>query len=462
MINKIFVVKQNLILLIGAILGILTIFLPGTLFMFFCSSLICLCIRYFAKEEDKSFLIKLFISGMLLRAVLAIIIYWVSNFLSLGYHVASELHPLLHGGYNPCIIGDSAVISQKALWLSQILHHKLQLQYFSSPDTLFTPTDNHFRIFALFYYFFGFDQIGGRLLNSLFSVGTALIIYYITKDIFNRQTARYAALITAFFPSALIWSTTYLKEPANGFFFCLFIFSIQRLINYKKIIYICLLIVSLFFSLVVRYEFGIFLLATLFLIISIIFLKNLVKISPLLFFILAVIAIPLIIHYAKPSLQIIETKFLFHVNHFISRQRGILTGGGSTYKIYHDDLKYFTTIKEMLSIAFIMSIVKGVVFFLFTPFPWGVSSKIQLIFSPQIIFWYFLFLFALFGMLFSMRHYFKKSFFIIIILLLFSIFSGMNSGNIGSVFRHRDVILPVFFIFSAAGIVFKLGIKSKS
>jgi hypothetical protein len=98
-------------------------------------------------------------------------------------------------------------------------------------------------------------------------------------------------------------------------------------------------------------------------------------------------------------------------------------------------------------------LAKGAVYFLFTPFPWDMRSLFQLIAYPQIMLWYFLAAAALFGFLgINKKNAVDAiiiSFFIFFITMMFS----LVSGNIGTAFRHRDIVLPLFFVFSSAGLV---------
>ena len=63
------------------------------------------------------------------------------------------------------------------------------------------------------YYVFGRNQLMVQLLNGLMGGITVLVIYAIAAKLFDRSSARWAALFMAFFPQMVFWSTGMYKDP---------------------------------------------------------------------------------------------------------------------------------------------------------------------------------------------------------------------------------------------------------
>ncbi|MFC1698995.1 ArnT family glycosyltransferase [Candidatus Omnitrophota bacterium] len=443
--------KNSLFLiLLGVAAGVTSIFIPGTLFIFLCIFIISVLIKSFAKEEDKSFILSIFLIGMGVRVLLALILYFLSIYLHIGYEYCDgrACDPLIVDRYALGVIGDSAFTSLRGWWLAQVWHGNIERSWFRLEDMVYAPRDHHFRIYAAFYYLFGFSQFAAKLINSLFSVGAAVLIYYIAKDIFEQRVAKLAAILAAFFPTIVLWSVTHLKEPINSFFICLTIFSIHRLIFLKKKSYLLLLIIS-FANIFVRYSLGIFTLC--FALLSLI-----IGLSRNKYFRLAIVLLicsVMMTSLGREKVKSAETKLISEINGLIYAQRGVVSAGGAVYQIYPEDFEGLSSIKQLFSLDFMAAAAKGVIFFLLTPFPWQISSKLQLLSYPQVILWYLLFAFALVGIIFSLRYYFKESCLILVFLFFSVLLSSLVSGNIGSAMRHRDITTPLILLFSAAGLV---------
>ena len=441
----------SIIVFLGVLLGVSVMFAPGILCIFFCILLTYILIKSFAKEEDKHFILTIFLIGMGTRILLGTAIHLLSIYLHLGAYYCPDLSsdPLIEDRFAFGLIGDGAFTSLKGWWWSQIWHDKIKLDWFISGSQGPDPYDYHFYLYAIFYYLFGFSQLAAKFINSLFSVGMAILIYYIAKDVFNRRVAKVAAILSAFFPTIILWSVTALKEPISSFFLCLTIFSLQRLIFQRKIRYLFPLFIS-FANIFIRQQFGIFTL----LIASFSLFIGLLKSKFLRLIIITVIFAIMITPVAREKINSVESKLIYRINILIGMQRGSSSAGSSAYRIYPEDLERISSVKQLFSLSFVFSVVKGLGFFLLVPFPWSISSKLQLITYPQVVLWYFLLGFALLGIAYALRYNFKKSILVLFFLFSSALLSGMASGNIGSAMRHRDIITPLFLLFSAAGLTF--------
>jgi hypothetical protein len=94
----------------------------------------------------------------------------------------------------------------------------------------------------------------------------------------------------------------------------------------------------------------------------------------------------------------------------------------------------------------------GVLVVLFAPFPWQLFSTSQIFAAPEMVMWYIMLPFLLRGIFFVSRNKAKYFISLFICLLFTVIFLGMIEGNIGTLFRHRSVLIEFCLIFTAIGI----------
>jgi hypothetical protein len=136
----------------------------------------------------------------------------------------------------------------------------------------------------------------------------------------------------------------------------------------------------------------------------------------------------------------------------VDMQVGFFKTGGSVYKVY-DDGFYDGYVSDLRLSNVVLYMVKGWIYFVFSPFPWNITSTLQLVTMPQVILWYVLAFFAVWGLFGITKARAMYSLVVLTYIFVITFSMGMISGNMGTALRHRDVILPLFFIFSAAGIV---------
>jgi hypothetical protein len=97
--------------------------------------------------------------------------------------------------------------------------------------------------------------------------------------------------------------------------------------------------------------------------------------------------------------------------------------------------------------------VLALVSVIIVPLPWQIQSWSEIIFLPQQLFWYALVILAVVGLFAGLR----RDLLVTCLLVGFSLVGaaaiGLNSGNIGSMVRHRDTVVPFVVWLSALGAV---------
>lgn len=432
---------------LGVILGILLIYFPGTVFIAVLTLLTALVIWKILSLEDRPFLFKLFAAGMLLR----IMLYSILGFFS-----------ILKGnaGY---LIGDSWTVHNWAWMLAQYLQDskiiiyetfKGQIQIFEIP--IITHISYGFgyhgytKFLGFIYTLFGPMKFSARIFSCLMGVISGLFIYYIVKEIFGKRVAKLAAILTVFFPSLVLWSITFLKESPYIFFSCIVVWSFLKFMKTKRIFYLFIFILAILGQNTLREKFSaISIMLPLFLsyfIVSGISWKK----KAVILICLSIVMVPLLYR-----INIIN-KVSDEMTKCLRYTRGVVYMGGSSYKIF--DEKYYiggsmSHSDHISFIDFTKGFFKGWFYLLFAPFPWKTYTGLQLMSYPQVILWYLLIPFIFIGMITALRYKWKETFIIFTYIILLGSVIAIGSGNIGTLFRHRDMVTPFFLIFGSVGLI---------
>ncbi len=439
--------KLNLkLIFFGVALGLATVLLKGTVVMLGVIIITGIILWNFLPEPDRKFLVTLYIAGMSLRIIIFAIFYIIS---------------VSHGGSGE-LIPDSRLYSLKTLLMMKEWAGQTNL-----PATVEAGVGDSglLYILAFFYKFLGYEPasftptslFSDKLINCLIGTITAIPLFYISKDIFGRAAARITSCLIVFYPSLVLWSMTNNRDTPNIFLVSLILFCLIRsfkghMARNLAIIFISLLCLWTIRPYILFCILGLVGISYLFFILS----KAKNKSGIVLFLIISCLIFLNFTGYGKKlkrdylNLNTIALSFK-------TTNDGVLAQGGSVYRIYDGSL---VSAEGKANITVLMAgFLKGWFYFMLVPFPWSITTLLQVLSYPQIIIWYILLYFAVIGIIIAIRYRFIRSF--VILGYIFIVTSGfaLSEGNIGSTLRHRDLITPFYFIFTSVGLmhVFKRG-----
>jgi hypothetical protein len=95
----------------------------------------------------------------------------------------------------------------------------------------------------------------------------------------------------------------------------------------------------------------------------------------------------------------------------------------------------------------------GVVYLLFAPFPWQITSLRQSITLPEMVIWWASFPFLVLGLWFAIKYRLRMISPILIFTVMLTIAYSVFQGNVGTAYRQRAQLLVFYFIFVAVGFV---------
>jgi len=210
---------------IGLIFGAISFFSPGSLFFIALALTTVFIINRISDKKERDFILKLFLWGFALRIFCMLLI---NVGLIYGGHVLNYGTDPSYAGRDypdfstPYLFDDEGYYTLRGQFTNMYLSGKPL-----SDSTITGLVRNEYGftsfIYVLASYFniFGYSPISSRLINCFLGILTAIIVYYMARDISGLRAAKLSAVFVAFFPSLFIWSITNLKETIFIFTVCL-------------------------------------------------------------------------------------------------------------------------------------------------------------------------------------------------------------------------------------------------
>jgi Dolichyl-phosphate-mannose-protein mannosyltransferase len=300
---------------------------------------------------------------------------------------------------------------------------------------------------AVVYGLLGRNMLAVQFVNSVLGATTAIIIFLCAKEVFNNvKVARLAAICVAFYPSLVLWSSQGLKDGPIVFCLAVAILATLKLGQKFDSKYLVILVFALFALLSLRfYVFYMIVVA-----IGGAFVMGVQKITATdfvrQFIIMIVLGLSLtylgVTRYANVQLE-----------NYVSLeriQRSRLDAATSAQSGFGRDVDVSTTQGALSTIPM------GLTYLLFAPFPWQLTSLRQSITFPEMVMWWASFPLLILGLWFSIRYRLRQISPILIFTIMLSLAYSVFQGNVGTAYRQRAQLLVFYFIFVAVGYVLLL------
>ena len=412
-----------LLLVCSALVWLMPIDGPGALVM--CAVVSAPTLLILARTHDeKTFLFRLFLVGLLVRIVLAAVI-------NMGH-----MEEFFGGDANTYdIFGRS---------LLQGLHgdgfHMGKYESFVASGA---------GAWGMLYLVAGIYEVVGRnllavqLVNASIGAATGIVVYYNTMALFNNvRAAKLAALLVTFFPSLILWSSQALKDGLIILALAVSILATLRLMEKITIGWVLVITVSLLTLLSLR--FYIFYMMTAAVAGSFVLGMKTLSAQSFIHRFVAVTAIGLaftsfgVLQYAGNQFD----RFANLRQIQMSRQDQAEAGSG-----FAKDVDVTTTEGALTVIPV------GIVYLLFAPFPWQFTTLRQSITLPEMIVWWFSFPLLVLGLWYSIKHRLRQVSPIVIFTTMLTLVYSIFQGNVGTAYRQRSQLLVFYFIFVAVGAI---------
>jgi len=418
------------ILIIAAMLSIFggVVFLrpeegPGALAMCALASIPTIIILA-RQPEQRTFLMRLFLIALMVRIALAMVIF------------VGHMEEFFGGDATTYdIFGQSLVQS----WHGDTYHAGKFLSFTQTGASAW----GMLYLVAGVYEVIGKNVLAIQLINASVGAATAVVVYYVAQILFsNTRVSKFAAVLTAFFPSLILWSSQALKDGLIIMALALSIFATLRLMEKIKIGYVVVLIGALMalFSL----RFYIFYMMCAAVAGSFFLGSKAFSAQGFMQRFIAVAAIGLAFTWFG-VLQGASVQFERYANlKMVQISREDMAAAGSGFM---KDVDVQTTEGALTVIPI------GLLYLMFAPFPWDFSTLRQIITLPEMIVWWLVFPLLVLGLWYSIKHRLRQVSPIIIFTTMLTLAYSLFQGNVGTAYRQRSQLLVFYFIFVAVGAV---------
>jgi len=297
---------------------------------------------------------------------------------------------------------------------------------------------------AVIYKIVGQNMLATQYVNSVLGAATAPLAYMIALEIFpNKRVARVCGLLTAFFPSLVLWTSQGLKDGPIIFLLTLSMLATLKLGNRFSYKYVTALALSLCGLITLRfYVFYIIVLS-----ISAGFIMGRRRLTAQSFarqFIIMFI-VGLVLAYFGVS-RYAGQQFQTYGN-LRQLQLMRMDASQSASSGFGQDIDVST------SEGVISAIPQGLVYLILAPFPWQLTSPRQMITLPEMVVWWASLPLLVLGLWFAIKHRLREVAPILIFTTLLTLTYSILMGNVGTAYRQRAQLQIFYFIFVAIGFV---------
>jgi hypothetical protein len=297
---------------------------------------------------------------------------------------------------------------------------------------------------AAVYKIVGQNMLATQYVNCGIGASSAPLAYLISIEIFpNRRIARICALMSAFFPSLVLWSCQGLKDGPIIFLLTLSMLATLKLGEKFSVKYVSALVLALFCLLTLR--FYVFYIVVIAVVAAFVLGRRQLTAQSFARQMIIIILIGVALGYfgvTRYASQQIET---FGTVEQLQRMR--LDASQSAASGFAEDVDVSTTSGALSTIPL------GLTYLLLAPFPWQLASLRQAITLPEMIIWWASIPLLVLGAWFTIKHRLREIAPILIFTSLLTLTYSIVQGNVGTAYRQRAQLLVFYFVFVAVGFV---------
>jgi hypothetical protein len=295
----------------------------------------------------------------------------------------------------------------------------------------------YFYLNAIFFFVFGRTEIPIKLVNAFVGAYSARYLYLLARDLFGEAVGRRATSLFVFFPSLILWSTVNIRDVWVVFLILFISYkSAQVSRGYSHLGVIQLLggIYALTF-----FRDYLFFVVALPPVISLVlgrtrhFGRNVA--------LAAIAAVGLVVLFQQGAVSDKASRRM-SLEALSEARRDLATGGSA----FHENVDISTPSRAVSFLPI------GIAYFLFSPFPWEITSVLKLFSLPEMVLIYALTPAMFRGVRFAIRERFRDSLQVLMLTGLLTVSYALGEGNVGTLYRHRAQVLGFYLVFAAIGL----------
>jgi 4-amino-4-deoxy-L-arabinose transferase-like glycosyltransferase len=364
--------------------------------------------------SEKEFLRRLILYGFFLRVALALLLHWT--------------------GYSRILAPDEQTYQEDGwvialYWMGEILTRPWRY-------TTGQPV-GYFQLNAAFFYVFGHTEIPIKIANSLVGAFSCIYCYRLARELYGVPIARRTATLFEFLPSLVLWSALNIRDVWVVFLLIFLAWkSVDVYIGRSRTAILQFLLGVLLLSQFRDYLFYIVMIPPL--VAFVIGRRGHLARNFLFAAITACAAVFLlqegVVGEASQSRMSLEA---------VSQARQQMATGGSAFS---ENVDISTPEAALLFLP------TGLAYFLFSPFPWQITSALKAISLPEMLLLYYLTPYVFRGIVWTVRERFRESLQVLLLTALITVSYALGSGNVGTMYRHRAQVIVFYLMFGAVGL----------
>jgi len=406
--------------------GVFTVF-DAAKAVLLCTALGTICGVYALKSDiDGRFLLRLFVGGLLVRMIIGLAIFTFKG-------------QSFFGG--DAVTYDYYGYAQMLGWGGDKYYQSIANQFVRSGEG---SGWGMVYLVAAVYQVLGRNMLATQLMNCVFGAATAVVIYLCAHHVFqNSRVSRLAGIAVAFYPSLVLWSAQGLKDGPIVFCLAVAILATLKLGEKLSLKYI-LILVGVLLALIALRFYVFYMIAVA---IGGAFIIGMQQLSATSFArqFIAMILLGLALTYIGVTRS--ATVQMEHYGNLQVLQNSRNDQARSAETGFGKDVDVSTTSGALSTIPM------GVLYLLFAPFPWQITSLRQSITLPEMIVWWASFPMLVLGLWFTIKYRLRMISPILIFTVMLTLAYSAFQGNVGTAYRQRAQLLVFYFIFVAVGFV---------
>ncbi|HEX8336803.1 MAG TPA: glycosyltransferase family 39 protein [Pyrinomonadaceae bacterium] len=297
---------------------------------------------------------------------------------------------------------------------------------------------------AAIYGLLGHNMLAVQFFNAVVGAATAPVVFLCARHIFqNARVSKVAALSVAFYPSLVLWSSQALKDGPIVFLLALSMLATLKLGERLSMRYVVTLLFALFAILSLRFY--------------------------IFYMLAAAVSGAFVVGMRAQTTQSLARQLAIVLALGIGlTYLGVVRIAGAQYEQFgtleavqrsRSDLvrsanSGFGADVDVSTAAGALSVVPlGMAYLLFAPFPWQLASLRQSITLPEMLAWWAAFPLLVLGVWFTLSYRLRQALPILLFTTMLTLAYSIFQGNVGTAYRQRSQILIFYFIFVAVGAV---------
>jgi hypothetical protein len=352
--------------------------------------------------------------------------------------------------------GDGVFLKQRGLWIRSVwLDVPIAPVDFGNAFSRSYGWTSYLYLIAYLQYLVGPAPYGIHLLNVAAFIATAILLHRIVRSAYGAETATTGLALLLFLPTPFMWSISAMKESLYIFFQVLAVAGVVAVVRSKswvvKMLAVGVIAGSLSANATIRT--GALAISVMGLTAGVVGNVILRRMS------LAILAVALgaLVGYRALNQPAVQARVMSQVRTLAVQHLGNVRTQGHAYKLL--DQRFYSAsyqgdpVQTLTAGEGARFVVRGVASFVLVPLPWQIESLSEILFMPQQIAWYVLVGLGLVGLILGLRRDRLVTCLLAGLAVAGATAIALNSGNIGTMVRHRDTIVPFIVWLSALGAV---------